>query len=388
MDFSFSEEELALKDLAAKIFDGCIKVEDLRAMEAGAEWFHRKLWDELAKAGLLGVSLRADVGGGDMSFLAVALLLEQVGRTVAPIPLLPTLVMGALPIDRFGSATQRERWLPGVVSGETVLSAALIEGAHADPRKPVTTARRDGKGWKLDGVKLGVPAAAFAARVLVPASTPDGGVVVALVDPKSAGVTLENQILTTREPHHRMTLAGVRVEDGDLLGDAKQGAQILEFILDHTLAGLCVMEVGCAERGIRLMAEYTSQRVQFGRPIATFQAVAQRAGDAYIDVEAVRLAAWQAAWRLAEGLPATDELFIAKFWAAEGGHRALYAAQHLHGGIGVDMDYPLHRYYLLSKHIELTLGSAKVQLARLGARLASADRAATASAPAREARVG
>ncbi len=388
MDFSFSEEEVALEDLATKIFDGCVRVEDLRAMEAGAEWFHRRLWDELAKAGLLGVSLRSDVGGGDMSFRATALLLQQVGRTVAPIPLLPTLVMGALPIDRFGSPAQREQWLPGVVRGETVLSAALIEGAHADPRRPVTTARRDGKGWTLDGVKLGVPAAAFATRVLVPASTPEGGVVLALVDPQAAGVTLETQILTTREPHHRMTLASVRVADGELLGDAKSGAEILDFILDHTTAGLCVMEVGCAERGIRLMAEYTSQRVQFGRPIATFQAVAQRAGDAYIDVEAVRLSAWQAAWRLAERLPATDELLIAKFWAAEGGHRALYAAQHLHGGIGVDTDYPLHRHYLLSKHIELTLGSAKVQLARLGARLANTGSSATSDAPGREARAG
>lgn len=386
MDFSFSEEEVALKDLATKIFDGCVKVEDLRAMEAGAEWFHRKLWEELAKAGLLGVSLKGDVGGGDMSFLATALLLEQLGRTVAPIPLLPTLVMAALPIDRFGTLAQREKWLPGVVNGETVLSAALLEGVHADPRVPATTARRDGQGWKLDGVKLGVPCLAYAARVLVPASTPDGGVIVAIVDPKGAGVTLEEQILTTREPHHRMTLAAVHVDDGDVLGDAKRGAEILGFIVDHTTAGLTVMEAGCAERGIRLMAEYTSSRIQFGRPIATFQAVAQRAGDAYIDVEAVRLSAWQAAWRLAEGLPAAEELMIAKFWAAEGGHRALYAAQHLHGGIGVDMDYPLHRYYLLSKHIELTLGSAKVQLARLGALLAAdAGQEGASSAPARAA---
>ncbi len=388
MDFSFSEEEVALKDLATKIFDGCVKVEDLRAMEAGADWFHRKLWEELAKAGLLGVGLAADVGGGEMGFIATALLLEQVGRTVAPIPALATLVMAALPIDRFGSPAQRERWLPRVVNGELVLSAALSEAVQADPLEPSTTARRDGKGWKLDGVKIAVPAASFAERVLVPATTPDGQVVVALVDPKASGVTLEKQILTTLEPHHRMTLAGVRVDDADVLGDAKRGREILGFIVDHTLAGLCITEVGCAERGIRMMAEYTSTRVQFGRPIATFQAVAQRAGDAYIDVEAVRLSAWQAVWRLSAGLESSEELAIAKFWAAEGGHRALYAAQHLHGGIGVDTDYPLHRYYLLSKQIELTLGSAKVQLARLGSILATKGAAAPEATEPRRAQAG
>jgi alkylation response protein AidB-like acyl-CoA dehydrogenase len=379
MDFSFSDEELALRDLAAKIFDGCITVADLRAMEAGGEWFHRKLWSELAKAGLLGVGVASDVGGGEMGFLAVCLLLEQAGRTVAPVPLLATLVMGALPIERFGAPAQRERWLPGVVSGEIVLSAALNEPAQADPLEPATTARRDGKGWKLDGVKIAVPAAAFAARVLVPATTPDGGVVVCLVDPKASGLTLERQILTTQEPHHRMTLAGVRVDDADVLGDAKRGREILGFVVDHTTVGLCITEVGCAERAIRMMAEYTSQRVQFGRPIATFQAVAQRAGDAYIDVEAVKLSAWQAAWRLSAGLESAEHIAIAKFWTAEGGHRALYAAQHLHGGIGVDTDYPLHRYYLLSKQIELTLGNAKVQLARLGALLASSEFASRGS---------
>jgi alkylation response protein AidB-like acyl-CoA dehydrogenase len=119
-----------------------------------------------------------------------------------------------------------------------------------------------------------------------------------------------------------------------------------------------------------MTAKYTSERKQFGKPIATFQAVAQRAADAYIDVEAIRLSTWQALWRLATGRPARRELLIAKFWASEGGHRACYAAQHLHGGIGVDTDYPLHRYYLMSRQIELTLGGAHAQLARLGRLLA------------------
>ena len=128
--------------------------------------------------------------------------------------------------------------------------------------------------------------------------------------------------------------------------------------------------VGVCAEALRLTAEYTKTREQFERPIATFQAVGQRAADAYIDTEAVRLTAWQAVWRLSEGLPATESVAIAKFWTAEGGQRVVHAAQHLHGGMGVDRDYPLHRYFLWAKQIELTLGGGTQHLLELGKILA------------------
>jgi alkylation response protein AidB-like acyl-CoA dehydrogenase len=132
------------------------------------------------------------------------------------------------------------------------------------------------------------------------------------------------------------------------------------------------MELGIAGRALKTTATYTSSRQQFERPIATFQAVAQRAADAFIDVESIRVTTWRAAWRLAEKLPAGEAVAIAKLFAAEAGHRVVYAAQHLHGGMGFDVEYPLYRYYLRSKQIELTLGSASVHLARLGRDLAGA----------------
>jgi alkylation response protein AidB-like acyl-CoA dehydrogenase len=131
------------------------------------------------------------------------------------------------------------------------------------------------------------------------------------------------------------------------------------------------MATGVCEEALRMTAEYTKTREQFDRAIATFQAVGQRAADAYIDTEAVRLTALQAMWRLDAGLPAAEEVAIAKFWTAEGGQRVVHAAQHLHGGIGVDRDYPLHRYFLWAKQIELTLGGTTPQLLRLGAMLAA-----------------
>jgi alkylation response protein AidB-like acyl-CoA dehydrogenase len=370
MDFSLTQEQRDLRELARKILDEVSPVETLPDFEEPQDWFNEKLWNELAKAGLLGVGLPSDVGGLDGGIVELSLLLEELGRSCAPVPLLPTLVMAAMPIDRHGSASLRARLLPRIVTGELILTAAIAESTGADPMRPQTRAVEDGDAWTLDGVKDYVPAAKLAGLVVVSASTPDDGVGLFLVDPNATGVTLEAQATTTGELEYRMQLAGVAVGARDVLAAGEAGRRALDDLIDHTLAGLCALELGVADQALRMTARYTAERKQFDKPIASFQAVAQRAGDAYIDVEAVRLATQQAVWRLSQGLPARRELAIAKFWAAEGGHRACYAAQHLHGGIGVDTDYPLHHYYLLSRRIELTLGGSNTWLAWLGERLA------------------
>jgi len=146
---------------------------------------------------------------------------------------------------------------------------------------------------------------------------------------------------------------------------------MLKWIVDRATIAYCLVQLGVSERALEMTAEYTSQREQFDRPVGSFQAVHMRAGDAYVDVEAMRLTTLRAAWLLQEEQPDDGLVAVAKFWAADGGQRVGYAAQHLHGGIGIDVDYPLHRYYLWAKQIELTLGSAPVELARIGAMLAN-----------------
>jgi alkylation response protein AidB-like acyl-CoA dehydrogenase len=216
-----------------------------------------------------------------------------------------------------------------------------------------------------------VPAAHLASAILVPARTGERDVGVFIVDPAAKGVGIERQVATNREIQGRLTLDGVRVGADAVLGDPAQGAAIVGWLVDRALLGLCALELGVVERALRITAQYASERKQFDRAIGSFQAVQMRAADAWIDVESIRLTTWQAAWRVDEGLPATDEIRVAKFWASEAGHRITYAAQHLHGGIGVDVDYPVHRYYLWARQIGLHLGSGAEQLAELGARLAS-----------------
>jgi alkylation response protein AidB-like acyl-CoA dehydrogenase len=371
MDFSFSEAQAAVAGLARRIFDERLTPAALRSIESDPERFDRDTWGVLASSGLLGTAIPEAHDGAGHGLLEVCALLEEAGAAVAPLPLWETLVLGAMPIARSGSDAQKARFLPRIAAGTTVLTAALAEPDGDDPAHVTTTARMNGGAWKLHGIKTCVPAASVAERILVPARTGDSTLGLFLVDPRASGVKLERQIATTGEAQHRITLDGARVAEEDVLGDPSCGAETLGWLLPRATVALCAVELGVAGRALKMTASYTSTRQQFERPIATFQAVSQRAADAYIDVESIRVTTWEAAWRLEQGLPAEEAVSTAKYFAAEAGHRVVFAAQHLHGGMGFDVEYPLYRHYLRSKLIELTLGCASAHLAKLGERLAA-----------------
>ncbi len=383
MDFNYSEEQEAVRQLAGQICSERSTHERLKQVEAEAGDdgpIDRDLWRELADAGLLGIGVGEEFGGAGLDFVAACLVIEAVGRTAAYVPVVETMAYGAVPIARFGTDAQRKAWLPGMAAGETILTAAMAElvGEVILPggTEPATTAtaRQDGS-WLLSGTKACVPAAFVADALLVPATcqAPDGavtGVGVFIVDSSADGLTMTRQTTTTGRPEAIVELDGVTVGADRLLGEGADGVAVIEAITEFATAALCVQEAGACAAALELTAEYTKTRVQFDKPIATFQAVGQRAADAYVDTEAIRLTAWQAVSRLASGLPAAAEVAVAKYWAAEGGQRVVHAASHLHGGVGVDRDYPLHRYFLLTRQIELTLGGANESLRRLGRMLA------------------
>lgn len=371
MDFNFSEEQTMVRDLARGILEKEVNPDRVKAAGKKPDWFDAALWKTLAEAGLLGIGIPEDFGGMGFGILETCVLLQEAGRVLAVVPILPTLVLGAQPIAEFGTDAQRNDLLPGVVSGDTILTAALVDCGSADPAAPATAARKDGAGWVLDGKKAHVRAAHLAKRILVPAKTPEG-VGIFLVDPKGAGVTLTRHNISSGEPLFTMELAGVRAGEGDLLGaDAKSGAAKSGWILDRALAATCAMQIGVSEKTIEMTSVYVTERIQFGVPIGSFQAVQHRMADCYIDLESMRWVTWRAAWKLSEGLPASRELAAAKIWASDGGSRIASAAQHLHGGMGVDVDYPLPRYFMWSKGLELSFGSAAPHLARLGRDMAA-----------------
>jgi 3-oxocholest-4-en-26-oyl-CoA dehydrogenase beta subunit len=376
MDFSLSEDQQAARELAATILTDLSTPERLKAVEETDNRFDEELWSKLAQAGLLGLSLPQSAGGEGLGFLEACILAEEAGRSAAAIPLVATLVFGAAPIAAFGSDALRDRWLPGVAAGTMILSAGLEEPG-ADPEAPLATALPDGDGWRITGTKTCVPAGMLADAVVVSARIggtadpgPDGGRVELFVVPCDAdGVTRDRQIPTSGQPEAELQMDGVPVGREDLLrwpSEAEAGGLTLRWLLERAATALCVQEAGACKAAVELTARYTSERRQFGKPVAEFQAVGQRAADAYVDAEGVRLTAWQAAWRLDEGLPASAEVAVAKFWADDGAQRVVHACQHLHGGVGVDRDYPLHRYFLMIKQLSLTLGGTAVSLLRLG----------------------
>lgn len=370
MDFSYSEEQDEIRALAARIFGDLATHERLKEVEATDDRVDRRLWSELASAGLLGLGVPESVGGAGLGFLETCLVVEESGRAAAAVPLLATTVLGAAPVARFGSAELQQRWLPGVVAGDTVLTGALVE-TGGDPARPSATARRAGDGWRLSGTKSNVPVGTLADAVVVSASGEDGPALF-VVDRGADGVSTLRQDTTSGQLEAELVLDDVVVGPDAVLASAASGDAALRWLLDRASTAVCVQVAGACQAALKLTASYTSQREQFGKPVATFQAVGQRAADAYIDTEAVRLTAWQAAWRLDRGLAAAEEVAIAKFWADDGAQRVVHACQHLHGGVGVDRDYPLHRYYLMVKQLSLTLGGSTTSLLRLGDLLAAA----------------
>lgn len=354
MDFSLSDDQQSLRDLAARMFREHGEPERLAALERG-DWFDRQLWQNLADAGLIGIAVDEQHGGAGMTLLEVHLLLVELGRAVAHVPLWETAV-AATAIDDGDLLTR-------ICAGEVVLTVALQDDG-ASPASPTTRAVHADDGWELTGTKLLVPSAQVADLLVVSAVTDDGATGLFLVE--AATTDLQPNRLSSDVPHATVTLDGAPATS---LGVPDGSA--LPALLQVAIAGQSSVQTGLCEAALALAAEYTSSREQFGRPIATFQAVSQRVADAFIDTECLRLTALQAAWRLGEGLPAADEVRIAAYWAAEAGHKVLHACHHVHGGIGVDRDYPLYRYLMRTKQHEFTLGSATDHLVELGLALAA-----------------
>jgi alkylation response protein AidB-like acyl-CoA dehydrogenase len=370
MDFSLTDEQRAVSSLAAQILTDSCTLERLKVVERSDAGYDAELWGALATAGLLAVGLPEKFGGSDGGFLEICLLLQEQGRRVAMLPLVPTLVAAAMPLLRFGTAEQQERFLQGIAGGKIILTAALIETV-GDPRTPTTLATADGKGWRLSGEKTAVSLAHGAAAIVTSARTADGRFGLFLVDPSAKGVTLERQETMNWDAQSTMTLKDVHVGADALLGALTSDAGVLNWVIDRTITGYCAIAAGACQEALRLTAEYASNRKQFDKPIAMFQAVGQRMADSYIDNEAVTLTMLQAASRLSDEMPSDKEVATAKYWAAEGGSRIGHAALHIHGGISIDVDYPIHRYFLWLKQIENTLGAATPQLVRLGSLIAS-----------------
>ncbi|MGV9680440.1 acyl-CoA dehydrogenase family protein [Nocardia sp. NPDC003482] len=367
MDFTPTEAQQDLTRLTGEVCDKLVTADRLRELDKAEVRFDEALWHALAETGVLAATLAEAVGGSDLGVPEQTAVLRELGKSVAAVPFLWSIVLGASTLARYGSAEQRE-WAAKAGSGQAVLTVALSEERNWDPAAPTTTAAEDADGWRLTGAKTVVPFAAQADRILVSANV-SGAPAVFLVDPSAAGVRVTPQQVVDHSPDAEIEFDSAPAQ---LVGSIDTGAEILTRLLEYGWLGLAAQQLGTLERALDLVAEYGREREQFGRKIGGFQAVAQRLADGYIDLQGLRLAVTQAAWRLSEDLPAAAEIHTAKFWAAEAGHRIAHTVVHVHGGVGIDRDHVVHNYFTAAKHNEFALGGATDHLRALGDLLAEA----------------
>ncbi|MFF8968823.1 acyl-CoA dehydrogenase family protein [Streptomyces sp. NPDC014995] len=385
MDFTFTEEQQAAAEAARGVLadvapDGVPSPALTRG--AVADHFDRTLWARLADADLLSLLLHEESGGAGLDAVALCLVLRESAKVLARVPLLETSAAAAA-VQAYGGSELKSALLARAGRGEVVLTVAAHGRTGHDAAELAVTARQDEEGtarsdgagsggdWVLDGVQTAVPWAYDADHILVPARTGDDRSILALVPRGHAGTALAEQISTTGERLGELRLESARISARDVI--TADGAW--EWLRGLLAIGTCALALGLGERVLRMTGDYTSERKQFGHPIASFQAVAVQAADRYIDLRAMEVTLWQAAWRIASGaqgaLPASGDIAVAKIWASEGVRRIVQTAQHLHGGFGADVDYPLHRYHAWAKHLELSLGPAAAHEEALGDLLAA-----------------
>ncbi|MHB9852366.1 acyl-CoA dehydrogenase family protein [Streptomyces krungchingensis] len=373
MDFTFTEEQQAAVEAAKAVFAGVAPdgvPSPALTPGAIAEDFDRGLWAKLADADLLSLLIDAEYGGAGLDVVALCLVLRESARVLARVPLLESSA-AAVAVQTYGGEELKAELLERAGRGELVLTVAASGRTGHDPAERAVTARRDGDMWVLDGSQTAVPWAYDADLVVVPAHTEADRTVLAFVPRDHEGAVLAEQISTTGERLGELRLESARIADRYVI-DAEGAWDALRELL---ATGTCALALGLGEAVLGMTSEYTGKREQFGFPVATFQAVAVQAADRYIDLRAMEVTLWQAAWRIGTGaagaLPASGDVAVAKIWASEGVRRVVQTAQHLHGGFGADTDYPLHRYHAWAKQLELSLGPAAAHEEALGDLLAA-----------------
>ncbi|GAA2591310.1 acyl-CoA dehydrogenase family protein [Dactylosporangium fulvum] len=369
MDFSFDEDQTAVAQLARQVFSDLVTPERLAARQtSGSDW-DEELWRVLAGAGLLGIALPEDVGGAARGVVEAGLVAWEAGRCVAPAPLSGVLA-AALALAGLPAALRPDRLLAEIAAGRALVIPS-VAGAQEAVR-PIALKPVEG-GWTAHGTLPVVPYATIADRLLVAAVDPHGARFAVLLQPRLPGVVVEPVETSGVDVCARVAVEGPLLRDGDVFA-GEAGIALLERARLHHLVLSTAEICGLAKAALRLTADYTTRRRQFGRPLGSFQAVANRVADGFIDLQAMTWTMWKAANLLDQGEDARDAVSVARFWAAEGGHRIISAAHHLHGGVGIDLDYQLHRYFFRFKTLEFTLGAAAEHLAGLGRSLATRSR--------------
>jgi len=364
MDFTFSEEQEMLKKMARDFLsDKCPKTL-VKEMEESEKGYSSELWQEMADLGWMGLVLPEKYGGSDMTFLDLAVLLEEMGRACLPGPFFSTVVLGGLPILEAGSEKQKQEYLPQIASGKAIFTLALTESsADYDAGSVTVKATAENNGFVISGTKLFVPNAHIADYLLFVARTneqpkAEEGISVFIVDAKSPGISHTVLKTIANDKLCEVVFDKVKVSKESILGQLDQGWGIVQKIIERAATARCCEMVGGLQQMLEMTVDYAKERKQYDRPIGSFQVIQHYCSNMATDVDGSRFSAYQAAWMLSEELPYVKEVAIAKAWAGDAAERVISLAHQIHGAIGVTMDHDLQFYTRRIKAAQLSFGGA------------------------------
>jgi alkylation response protein AidB-like acyl-CoA dehydrogenase len=364
VDFALNEQQEMMHTLARDFLTSEYSEKVLRAMAKDEKGFTPELWKKLAATNLLGLSVPEEYGGvGD--FLDLAVVLEEMGKACFISPFFSTIVLGAGAIMEAGSEEQKGKYLSGIVEGKSIVTLALAESAGKYAEDSILMqATRQGGAFVLNGTKLFVPDA-HVADYLICAARTDDGITLFIVDINTPGMMVNLMRTIAGDKQCEVTFNNVTVSEENVLGERDKGWRYIEKVLERTNVAQCAEMVGLAGQALKITLDYAKERKAFGHPIGAFQSIQHRCADMLIDVDGSRLATYQAAWRINEGLPAARETALAKAWVSQACRRVMNSAHQIHGTIGFSEDHILHFYTKKVRANEFSFGDINHQLEKI-----------------------
>jgi len=364
MDLAFTEEQEMLRKSARDFLANKCPKTLVREMEQDERGYSPELWKEMAELGWLGLPFPEKYGGGGFNFLDLVVLVEEMGRACLPGPFLSTVVLGGLSVLEWGTEEQKRQILPKICKGEAILTLALTEPcARYNAASIETSATLEGDDYIISGTKLFVPDAHIADWVIcvtrtAETSDPEEGITLFIIDAKSPGISTVLLSTIAGDKQCELTLEKVRVPQKNMLGERGGGWGMLQRIIEWAALAKCAEMVGGDQQVMEMTTDYAKERIQFGRPIGSFQIIQHYLADMSIDVDSARVTLYKAAWKLSEGLPCTNEISVAKGWISEAYRRVVTQAHQIHGAIGFTREHDLELYFRRAKAGELFFGDA------------------------------
>ncbi len=374
MDLGLDEQQEMLKNFARDFLEKECPEQFVRQMEEDEKGYSPELWQKMAQQGWMGLIIPEQYGGTGMNLCELVVLLEEFGRALVPGPFISTVVLGGVPIMDFATEDQKKQFLPRIASGELIMTMALTEPSARWTADGVQLlAGKDGAGYVLNGTKLFVPDAHVTDYMVVVArigGSGEDGITSLLVDSKSPGIKYELLKTIAADKQCEVTFENVRVPASNLLGQEGKGWPVVERTQNVATVAACAYLVGLSQMDFDVTLNYAKERVQFGRPIGSFQAIQHKLADAVIDVDGSRFITYKAAWSLQEGEPDADLMIsMAKAWTSDASRRVVAHGQQIHGGIGFTKEYKIQLYFRRQKWMELMWGDADYHRERVAQKL-------------------